>query len=92
MNETKSNQTDKKLAIKIDRENFKVEGPTITGAQLRQLPNPSVGSDRDLFLTVPGPNPDRPIGDGEVVELKNGMHFFTAPANITPGSGRAAAR
>jgi Multiubiquitin len=79
-----------KFEIKIDRDHFKVEGPTITGAQLRALPESPTGPDRDLFLTVPGPEPDRLIKDDEVVHLANGMHFFTAPANISPGGNAAA--
>jgi Multiubiquitin len=81
----------KKFEIKIDRDKFEVEGPTTTGAQLRALPKPPIGPDRDLFLTVPGPDPDLPVKDDQVVKLKEGMHFFTAPANITPG-GNAASR
>jgi Multiubiquitin len=80
----------KKFEIKIDRDKFEVEGPTITGAQLRALPNPLVGPDRDLFLTAPGPDPDLLIKDDQIVELKEGMHFFTAPANITPGGNAGA--
>jgi hypothetical protein len=76
---------EKQFEIKIDRENFKVGGPSITGAELRKLTTPPIGADRDLFLTVPGPDPDRSIGETEAVELKSGMHFFTAPSNITPG-------
>lgn len=87
VNANKGHEKDKEkqFEIKIDRENFKIGGPTITGAELRQLTNPPIGADRDLFLTVPGPDPDRSIGETEAVELKNGMHFFTAPSNITPG-------
>ena len=25
------------------------------------------------------------VGDEQVVQLREGMHFFTAPANINPG-------
>lgn len=80
---------EEKFEIKIDREEFTLESPTITGAQLRQLPDPSIGSGRDLFLTVPGPDPDLLITDDEVIQLKHGMHFFTAPVNITPGGNAA---
>jgi hypothetical protein len=80
---------EKHFEIKIDRDHFKVTGPTITGAQLRQLPTPPIGPDRDLFLTVPGPAGDRLIGDADVVELEKALRFFTAPANITPGGNAA---
>ena len=39
--------------IQIDREHFTVSEPALTGAQLRQLPNPLIGPDRDLFEVVP---------------------------------------
>ena len=76
----------KSFSIKIDRDPFKVDSETITGAELRALPTPPVGSDRDLFLVVPG-GQDRLVGDDEIVTLREGAHFITAPRNVTPGSG-----
>jgi multiubiquitin len=70
--------------IRIDRVEFRVEQEEMTGAQLRQLPSPSIGPDRDLFEVIPG-QADRKIGDTDVVELANGKRFFTAPAHINPG-------
>lgn len=78
-----------KFEIKIDRADFEVKGSTITGAQLRHLPKPPIGPDRDLFLTVSGPGDDRLIEDAEVVVLEKHMRFFTAPAHITPGMNAA---
>jgi hypothetical protein len=83
------NDKKQKFEIKIDRDKFEVEGPTITGAQLRQLPTPPIGADRDLFLTVPGPGDDLLVKNGDVIELEKHLRFFTAPAHITPG-GHAA--
>ncbi len=40
--------------IKIDRTVYKVHEPVLTGAQLRALPKPPIGPDRDLFEVVPG--------------------------------------
>jgi len=76
---------DKKVTIKIDKETFHVDKEQMTGAELRQLPNPPIGPDRDLFLIKPGPAEDERIADDQTVELKNGMHFFTAPSTINPG-------
>lgn len=70
--------------IQIDREHFTVHQPTLTGAQLRQLPTPPIGPDRDLFEVVPG-HPDRKIANDEPVEMHDGLRFFTAPAQINPG-------
>jgi hypothetical protein len=77
------------IKIKVDNDHFEVEGPTITGAEVRALPEPDIGEDRDLFLTVHGPDPDRPISDSDEVEVEKNMHFFTAPRQITPGEDAA---
>ena len=70
--------------IQIDRDHFKVASPQMTGAQLRQVPTVPIGADRDLFEVVPGGS-DRKIGDEDVVQIRNGLRFFTAPAQINPG-------
>jgi hypothetical protein len=71
--------------IVIDDKEYKAPKEKMTGAELRALANPPIGKDRDLFLTVPGPADDKKIGDTEVVELKPGMHFYSAPGTINPG-------
>lgn len=70
--------------IQIDRVHYTVTQHQMTGAQLRHVPPTPIGPDRDLFEVVPG-GPDRKIGDTDVVEIRNGMRFFTAPAQINPG-------
>jgi hypothetical protein len=75
----------KKVTIHIDKSMFQVEQTSMTGAELRQLPEPPVGPDRDLFQVVPGPADDIRIEHNQSVELKDGMHFFTAPSTINPG-------
>ncbi len=70
--------------IQIDREHFTVHQEDITGAQIRQLPNPPVGPDRDLFEVGPA-HSDVKIEDAQVVEIRNGLRFFTAPSHINPG-------
>jgi hypothetical protein len=70
--------------IHIDRAVFMVDTDAMTGAQLRALPNPPVGPDRDLYQVVPG-GEDIPVGNDQVVHLKPGMHFVTAP-HVNPGS------
>lgn len=74
----------KTFEIKIDRTTYKVEEPVLTGAQLRRLPEPDIGPDRDLFEVVPGGS-DLKIEADATVELRNGLRFFTAPAQINPG-------
>lgn len=78
-----------KTHIKIDKDSFEVEATSLTGSELRHLPSPPIGPDRDLYLEVPGPSEDPLIKDDESVELKDGMHFFTAPSTINPGGDAA---
>jgi hypothetical protein len=73
-----------KFQIQIDRTHFTVTLQQMTGLQLRQLPTPPIGPDRDLFEVVPGGS-DKKIGDNDEVEMRNGLRFFTAPAQINPG-------
>jgi hypothetical protein len=72
------------LEIQIDRRHYTVHKSHMTGLELRHVPSPPIGPDRDLFEVVPGGS-DRKIGDEEVVEIRNGLRFFTAPAQINPG-------
>lgn len=74
-----------KREIFIDKKKFEVTDTSLSGEQLRQLPNPAIGDDRDLYLEVPG-GEDNLIDATETVELKNGMHFFTVPKTINPGA------
>lgn len=73
-----------KFNIQIDREHYKVDDAQMTGTQLRQVPPTSIPADRDLFEVVPG-HPDRKIENDDVVEMRNGLRFFTAPGTINPG-------
>jgi Multiubiquitin len=74
-----------KFEIQIDRVHYTVHKSHMTGAELRQVPKPPIGADRDLFEVVPG-HADRKIGDSDSVEITNGKRFFTAPAHINPGT------
>jgi hypothetical protein len=74
--------------IQIDRVHYTVTSDTLTGAELRALPSPSIGPDRDLFEVVPG-GTDRKIGDADTVRMRNGLRFFSAPSHINPGGGRS---
>ncbi|WP_222035181.1 multiubiquitin domain-containing protein [Rhizobium leguminosarum] len=71
--------------IKIDRTMYKVHQPVLAGAELRRLPAPDIGPDRDLFEVVPGGS-DVKVEAEAKVEMRNGLRFFTAPAQINPGS------
>lgn len=76
-----------KFNIQIDRQHYTVHADRMTGAELRQVPDPDITGDRDLFEVVPG-HPDRKIEDRDVVDIRNGLRFFTAPGTINPGMGQ----
>mgnify|MGYP001203677643 CR=1 FL=1 len=80
-----ADHSDHKANIQIDRMHYQVDAAMLTGAGLRALPDPDIGSERDLFLVVPG-GQDHKVSDDESVSLKSGMRFFTAPGQINPGS------
>jgi len=70
--------------IQIDRVHFPVTAAIMTGLELRGLPSPPIGQDRDLFEVVPG-HPDRKVENDTSVEISDGKRFFTAPSMINPG-------
>ena len=72
--------------IRIDRQEFTVRQEVLTGAELRRLPEPDIGPDRDLFEVVPGGS-DQKIELTDRVKMRDGLRFFTAPAQINPGQG-----
>lgn len=72
------------FTIKIDRTEYLVHERKRTGLQLRHLPTPPIGPDRDLFEVVPGGS-DRKIENDMEVKMRDGLRFFTAPTQINPG-------
>jgi hypothetical protein len=72
------------FTIRIDRAEFRVHEHMLTGRQLRHLPHPPIGPDRDLFEVIPGGS-DRKIEENEEVRMREHLRFFTAPAQINPG-------
>lgn len=86
--EGQADRPDKKVHqfhIRIDRVQYTVTEEQLTGAEIRLIPEPPIGPDRDLFEVQPG-KPDRQLSDGDVVEIRDGMRFFTAPSHINPGA------
>jgi hypothetical protein len=75
---------EKDYRIQIDRTEYTVHQEQMTGEEIRQVPPTPIGPDRDLFEVVPGGS-DRKISNDEVVEIRSGLRFFTAPAQINPG-------
>lgn len=87
--ETQGNEQERHVEfhIQLDRVHYTVTQRTMTGEQLRHVPPTPIGPDRDLFEVVPG-GTDRKIANDDVVEIRDGKRFFTAPAQINPGSLR----
>jgi hypothetical protein len=73
------------MPIHIDRKVYKVYDTSMTGSQLRLLPEPDISEAFDLFVEVPGG--EDLLVEESPVELKPGMHFFSAPKVISPGVG-----
>jgi hypothetical protein len=74
-----------KFQIQIDRVHYTVHDERMTGAQLRHVPPSGIPADRDLWEVRPGED-DRLIGDADVVTIREGLRFFTAPRHINPGA------
>lgn len=72
------------ITIRIDRVEYEVFKRRMSGAELRAVPSPDVAADRDLWRDVPDKR-DVKVQDEDVVRLKDGMRFFTAPGRINPG-------
>ncbi|QCR42099.1 hypothetical protein C1N74_16020 (plasmid) [Microbacterium sp. SGAir0570] len=72
------------ITIRIDRVEYEVFERKMTGAKLRTLPSPDVAADRDLWRDIPDKR-DVKVQDEDIVHLRDGMRFFTAPGRINPG-------
>lgn len=83
--ESEEKEPSEGFQIQIDRDHFTVHQAEMSGAEIRQVPTPPIGPDRDLFEVGPA-HSDIKIEDNAVVEMRNGLRFFTAPAQINPGS------
>jgi hypothetical protein len=73
------------IAISIDGLAYRLPRSEITAVQIRLIPNPPIGPDRDLWLEVPEGH-DRLLVGNEQVALTDGMRLFTAPRSIQAGS------
>lgn len=78
------------IHIRVDRKDLVVSPDLLTdgkmtGRQIRELPEPPIGADRDLFEIVPGGS-DTKVEDDQEVAIRQWMRFFSAPKTINPGS------
>lgn len=72
------------IPIHIDKQKYLVPEGAMSGAEIRSIPPTPIADRYDLFLEVPG-GEDELIEDGRTVDLRPGMHFFSAPRVISPG-------
>ena len=79
---------DKVFHIQIDRVTYRVADTRMTGAELRQVPDPPIPPDRDLYEIIPG-RPDRKVESDDRILISDGLRFFTAPNTINPGDHSA---
>lgn len=79
-----SGSHERKFQIQIDREHYTVGQAHMSGTDLRHVPPAPIGPERDLFQVVPGGS-DLKVLDDMVIEMRNGLRFFTAPGQINPG-------
>lgn len=73
-----------KVPILIDGHRIIAPSRRMTGTQLRALPQPPIGQDRDLWLDAAG-GLDQLVADDEVVDLEPQTRLFTVPRIINPG-------
>lgn len=75
----------KVIPIFIDDTKYDAPSENMSGAELRNLRQPPVEADRDLWLDVPGPKDDILISSDKAYDVKPGSHYYTAPSTINPG-------
>jgi len=73
------------IMIFINDVRFVAPSRSMTGREIKQLGNVPQGN--RLFREEPGSHADTPIGDDEIVELRNGQKFYDLPP-VTKGANR----
>lgn len=73
-----------KLTVVIDAKRYRAPARVMTGAQLRRLADPNIGSNFDLWQEVPG-GEDNLVDDKERIKLRDGMGFYSSSRDINPG-------
>ena len=72
------------VSVIIDEVQCRVPAGEIAGRDLRQVPDATIGDDRDLWVEVPG-EPDELVEDERIVVIEEDMRFFSVSRHITPG-------
>lgn len=70
------------VTIHIDRVAYHVAAGRMTGKALRAVPDPDIPAAKEFFLDVDDAV-DQPIGLEQVVEVSDGLHFYSDAPGIT---------
>ena len=68
--------------IHINDKPYQHEAAAVTPAEIRRIARPPIPDDKQLWLDVVDA-PDQPLSEGEIVELENGLRFFSEIPAIT---------
>lgn len=79
----KEKSPEKKFPIFINDTKYFVTKEQMTGVELKDLGGIPAGN--RLFKEVPGKEPDQPIGDNMMVELKPADKFYDLPPGVVGG-------
>lgn len=69
--------TDRKIKIFINGNHYEAPQPVMTGRELLALGG--LPDCNQMFLEVPGPAEDQPVGPDDPIELRPGMKFYDVP-------------
>lgn len=72
-------EDDRRIRILIDDKPYFAPQENMTGEALKQLAQPLIPANYDLFEEVPGPEEDPLIRNDQVVHLRSGMKFYALP-------------
>ncbi len=72
------------VTVKIDGLQYRVRGGVWRAVEIRQIPHPPIGGDRDVWLRS-SDGPDFFLVDEAEVDLSDGQQMYTAPRAITAG-------
>jgi hypothetical protein len=70
----------KRYSFFVDAKRYETERSSLTGGEIKAIAG--ITPTYQLFLEEEGETPDKPISDGEAVELKEGehtRHFYAVP-------------
>jgi len=74
------NENLKKFHFFVDAKKFETDKHSLDGAEIKSIAG--VNPTYQVFLEEEGDRPDRPISDGEAVEMREGehiRHFYAVP-------------